>query len=154
MPSPVLPFAFGLEVRPNMHAGSVPPDEEGFPVLVRLIYEFQRSLSDLLIHRLHAFNCEWAGVFADLFAPGSEAWVRRRRVFRVRSLAFQNAARTEHCFEFGIFRIIRVLRLLLGIEMVEVSEKHIEAVNRRHKIVTIPKVVLPELSGFVTKGFE
>jgi hypothetical protein len=44
-------------------------------------------------------------------------------------LALQHAARAEPGAELGALRIVGVLRLLLGVEVVEVAEEFVEAVD-------------------------
>ena len=66
----------------------------------------------------------------------------------------QDAARTETQPELRILRIIGVLRFVLGIQMVEIAEELVEAVNRRQKVIAIAKMVLTELSGNVALRLE
>jgi hypothetical protein len=47
-----------------------------------------------------------------------------------------------------------VLRLLFRVQVVEVAEKFVEAVNGGHKLVEVAEVVLPELSGGITERLE
>ncbi len=70
-----LALALWLEVRPDVHAGGVPPDEERLAVLVRLVHEVQRALGDLFVDRLHALLGQRAGVLARSACPTAKAWV-------------------------------------------------------------------------------
>ena len=70
------------------------------------------------------------------------------RSVRIRP-AVQHAARTELLLELGILRVVRVLRLLLGVQMVEVAEELVEAVDGRQELVAVAEVVLAELAGGV-----
>ena len=54
----------------------------------------------------------------------------------------------------GILRIVEVLRLLLGVEVVEVAEELVEAVHRRQVLVAVALVVLAELAGGVALAFS
>ena len=54
----------------------------------------------------------------------------------------------------GVLRIVGVLRLLLGIEVVEVAEELVEAVHRRQELVAVAEVVLAELAGGVALRLE
>src|SRR5258708_3877126 len=119
-------------MRPDVHTSGVPPKEERLAVLVRLINEIERALGDLFVHSLHTLNCERTCVLADLLAPWPEARIRRGRIFRGRGLTLENAAGAEHSLELGIFRIVRILRFLFGVQVVEVAEEYVEAVNGRH----------------------
>src|SRR5437879_13735828 len=121
-------------MRPDVHAGRVPPDEGRLAVLVCSVNEVQRAIGDLLVHCFHALDCQWAGVFARLLAPGSEAWISRRGIVRVRGFALQNAARTEPRFESRILWVVGVLRLLLRVQVVEIDEEYVEAVHCGHKL--------------------
>ena len=49
--------------------------------------------------------------------------------------------------ERGVLRIVLVLRLLLGIQMVEIAEELVEAVHRRQELVLVAEMVLAELPG-------
>jgi len=66
----------------------------------------------------------------------------------------QHAARTEHFFELRILRVVRQLRLFLGVEVVQVAEELVEAVNGRKKLVAIAEVVFAELARGVAKRLE
>ena len=57
-----------LQVRPDVHAGGVPPAEEGLVGLVLALDEVERARRDLLVHGLHALLGQRAGVF-DLLRP-------------------------------------------------------------------------------------
>ena len=56
-----------LEVRPHVHAGAVPPDEEGLVVRDSLFHQFQRPGGDFLVNSLHALFGQRAGIL-DLAA--------------------------------------------------------------------------------------
>ena len=47
-----------------------------------------------------------------------------------------------------------MLRLLLGVEVVEVAEELVEAVHRRQELVLVAEVVLAELAGGVAERLE
>jgi hypothetical protein len=70
------------------------------------------------------------------------------------ALHFKTPRGPNIALNFGIFRVVGVFRFLFGVQVVQVAEEYVEAVNRRHKIITIPEVVLPELSGLVAQRFE
>jgi len=99
--------------------------------------EVERSCQKLLVHGLHALGVERARVFDPAVRRGLE-----------------HSARPEAPAKFGFLRIVRVLRLFLGIEVVEVAEKLVEAVIGRQELVLVPEVVLAELSCGVAKRFE
>src|SRR5215831_17807273 len=66
----------------------------------------------------------------------------------------EHAARTELLAEFGVLRIVGILRLLLGVEVIEIAEEFVEAVCGRQMLVAIAEVVLAELAGGVAVGFQ
>ena len=57
-------------------------------------------------------------------------------------------------FASTVARIVAVLRLLLGIEVVEVAEELVEAVHRRQVLVAVALVVLAELAGGVALALQ
>jgi hypothetical protein len=148
-----LALGLGLEPRPDVHASRVEPHEERLAVPDGAVDEFGRGLQKLLVDRLHAFLGERPGVLAFLLAPGAEARIVARRVGRGRD-ALQNAARTELRSESRILGIVRVLGLILGVEVIEVAEEHVEAVHGRQELVAVAEMVLAELSGHVSLRLE
>ena len=59
---PVRPSDCLLEVRPDVHAGGVEPDEERLVVLDGAFDELRRLRVDFLVDRLHALRGQRAGV--------------------------------------------------------------------------------------------
>ena len=47
-----------------------------------------------------------------------------------------------------------MLRLLLGVEVIEVAEELVEAVHRRQELVAVAEMVLAELAGGVAERLE
>src|SRR5262249_40354274 len=131
----------------------VEPDEEGLLVLDGAIDEIRRRRQELLVDRLHALLGERAGIDASLLAPGAEARVVAWRV-GLRRHAFQHAARAELGGEAGILGIVRMLRLVLGIEVVEIAEELVEAMHRRQELVAVAEMVLAELPGGIALRLE
>ena len=124
-------------MRPDVHARAVPPEEEWLLGLAGAIHEVQRPCGNLLVHRLHAFDRQWPGVL-DL-AVGRTA---------------DHAARTELLLEFGIFWIVGMFGLLLGIQVIEVAVELVEPVSGRQHFVTVAQMVLAELTGHIALRFE
>ena len=54
----------------------------------------------------------------------------------------------------GILRIVLVLGLLLGVQVIEIAEELVEAVQRRQKLVLVAEMVLAELAGGVAERLE
>ena len=94
-----------------------------------------------------------AGVLDRLLADAAEARILRR-IVAVGRLALQHAARAELGAELGVLRVVGVLRLLLGIEVVEVAEELVEAVHGRQELVAVAEMVLAELAGGVALRLE
>ena len=61
---------------------------------------------------------------------------------------------TEFEFELGVLGIVGVLRLVLGIQVIEIAEELVEAMNRRQKLVAVAEMVLAELPGHVAERLE
>jgi hypothetical protein len=91
-----------------------------------------------------------AGILDHLLADPPEGLVDRRIVL-VGRLALQDAARAEFLAEVRILRIVGILRLLLGVEVIEVAEELIEAVHSRQMLVAVAKMVLAELASGVAE---
>ena len=68
--------------------------------------------------------------------------------------AAQDAARTEAELELQILRIVRVLGLVLGIEVIEVAKKLVEAMDRGQELVAVAEMVLAELPGHIAERLE
>ena len=124
-------------MRPDVHPGRV---EVGEPGRVRgglAVDEIERRGQELLVDRLHALGGQRPGVL-DLTVRGG----------------LDHAARPEALAERGVLRIVRVLRLLLGVEVVEVAEELVEAVVGRQELVLVAEVVLAELAGRVAERLQ
>ena len=139
-----------------MHPRRVPPDEERLLALVRLVDEVERPGEELLVDRLHPLPGQRAGVLDLLLADRPE--VRGLlRVVLVRRPGVEDAARAEPLAEVGVLlglRVVRVLRLLLGVQVVEVAEELVEAVDGRQVLVAVAEVVLAELAADVPVRLE
>ena len=141
-----LALGFGLETRPDVHAARIEPDEERLLVAICAVDEIGRGAKEFLVDRLHALLGERPGVLAFLLAPGAETRIVAWRVGRGRN-ALHDAARAELRLEGRILRIVRMLRLVLGVEVIEVAEELVEAMHGRQEFVAVAEMVLAELSG-------
>ena len=65
-----------------------------------------------------------------------------------------HAARAEVLLELGGLRVVGVLRLFLGVEVVEVAEELVEAVVGRQHLVAVAEMVLAELAGDIAERLE
>ena len=128
-----------------MHPAWVEPDEERLLVAVGAVDEVGRGAEELFVDRFHALLGERPGILAFLLAPRTETRIVARRVGRVGD-ALHDAARTEPRPECRVLRIIRMLRFVLGIQMIEVAEELVETMHCRQEFVAITEMVLAELS--------
>ena len=115
--------------------------KNGLPVLVRLVDEAQRVLGHLVVDGLHPLLRQRPGVLDLLPALAVGP-------------AVQNAPRAEALLERRVLRVVRVLGLLLGVEVVEVAEELVEAVHGRQELVLVAEMVLAELAGRVAERLE
>ena len=148
-----LPLRLGLKPGPDVHTGRIEPGEERLLVAVRAVDEVKRGAEKFLVHCLHAFLGEWAGIGAALLAPLAETRILARRIGNGRRAA-KDAARTETQLELSILRIVGVLGLVLGVQVVEIAKELVEAVNRRQKLIAVAEMVLTELSGHIALRLE
>jgi hypothetical protein len=143
----------GLEARPDVHAAWIEPDEKRLFVLMRAINKAKGGPDEFLIDRLHALLGQRSGVFAFLFAPGTEAGIFARGVGRC-GKAFQDPARTEFGFEGRVFWIVGVFGLILGVEVIKIAKELIEAMHGWQELVAVAEVVLAELCGRIALRLE
>jgi hypothetical protein len=87
---------------------------------------------------------------ADIAGRGGRH--HRQGGLRICRKAVQHAARAELCFEGRALRMVDVLRLLLGVEVVEIAIPLIKPVNRRQHVVAVAEVVLAELAGLHSRA--
>ena len=140
-------------MREDVHPRRVEVAEPGAALLGLALHEVERRREELFVHRFHPLAGERAGVLDGLLADLAEHRIDRRVVL-VGRLALHHAARTEFLFELRVLRVVGVLRLLLGVEVIEIAEELVEAVHRRQMLVAVAKVVLAELAGGVAEILE
>ena len=138
-------LAIGLlfEMSPDVHARAVPPDEERLVIVGGPFHEVQGPCRHFFVDGFHALLRQRAGILdatvgeAVDHTAGSEFLLQRLAIGK---------------HEIG--RVVRMLRLLLGIQVVEIAEKLIEAVVGRQHLVEVAQVILAELSRGVALGFQ
>src|SRR5215813_4879982 len=59
---------------------------------------------------------------------------------------------SKSLLEFGVLGVVRVLRLLLCVQMVEVAKELVETMNGWQELVPIAKMILAELPSRITQG--
>ena len=76
------------------------------------------------------------------------------RIVLVGRLALEHAARSEFLSEVRVLRVVGILGLFLGVQVIQVAEELVEAMHRRQVLVAIAEVVLAELAGGVPETLE
>src|SRR4051812_28176114 len=66
----------------------------------------------------------------------------------------QHASGAEPLLELRVLWIVRIFRLFLGVQVVEIAKKLVEPVRRWQELVLIAKMVLAELAGGVTQRLQ
>src|SRR5208337_3539984 len=112
-----------------MHAGGVVPDEKWLARFDGAFHVIQRRRQKLVVGGLHPFLSKRACVLTRLLAPWPEARIGRRWIVGGRGFALEDAARPELRPEAGALGIVDVLRLLFGIQVIEIAEEFVEAVH-------------------------
>ena len=143
----------GADVRAQVHARAVEPAEERLARRVLALHEVDRRGRGFVVDRLHALLGQRAGVLDGLLADLAEARIDRG-IVPVGGLAFEHAARAVFGEIGRVLRIVGQFRLLLGIEMIEIAEKLIEAVHGRQRLVAVADMVLAELARGIAEVLE
>jgi hypothetical protein len=140
----------------QVHVGGVAPDEERRPGLVLAVDEVQGVLQDLVVDGLHPLLSQRAGVL-DPLAPDPAPAGLLGVVVVLGGPAVQHPAGPEplpEVGEVGRRRPVGQLRLLLGVQVVQVAVELVEAVRGRQELVAVAEVVLAELAGRVAELLE
>ena len=156
LPAPGLADAPSLGVRAEVHVRRVHPGEEGLAALVLARDEVRGGLDEVVVARLHPLAGQWSGVLDGLLADPSPPWVLGLVVLPRRT-AVEHAAGAEALPELResvLARVVGILGVLLGVEVVEVAEELVEAVRRGQVRVEVSEVVLAELAGGVAVVFQ
>jgi hypothetical protein len=157
-----LTLPFGREVGPNMHARRVIPKEKRLARLDRTIHEVERATDEFVVRILHAelgvwvhvrVWRKWTSVRNRLLANPAPSWILGRVIYFA-GLAIHDISRAELGPERRSLRIIILVRLLHGVEMIEDAIKLVEAVNRRQEFIAVSQMVLANLRRGVTVWFE
>ena len=101
----------------KVHACPVEPAEERLVSLTLAIDEIHRCSGSLVIDRFHPLFSQGTGVLDGLLANAAETRIFRG-IVAVGGLALHDAARAEVRAERGVFWIVEVLGLFLGIEVI------------------------------------
>ena len=128
---------FFRRMGPEMHSSRVEPDEKGFVVLGGALNKLLRTVEKLEIDRLHAFFIERAGI--------GHATVGK---------AVHNPSGSKALTKGGVLGVVRILRLLLGIQVVEVAEELVKPVLGGQKLIAVTEMVLAKLPRGIALFFE
>ena len=122
----------------DVHARGVHPDEERLAGLHRFLDELLGTRGGFDVDGFHALGGQGPGVLDLAVGEG-----------------MQHAARAEvlHVRIVGVLGPVRPLRFFLGIEVVQVAEKFVEAVLGRQVFILVAEVVLAELPRSVALFF-
>ena len=144
-------FILRREVRDDVHARRVEPDEERLVVGLGLVHELEREVEDFVVHRLHPLGIERAGVLDLLFADLAPAR-HHGRVILIRRPGVDHVARAD--FVQQLLRVAGVRGVLHRVEVIEVAEELVEPVDGGQELIEIAEVVLAELARGITHGLE
>src|SRR6266498_34665 len=135
-----LAFPLRREVRPDVHAGGIPPDKEWLVLLLGFFHEAEGFLGELVVYGSHPLDVERAGQL-DLL-----------RTVRV-CPGMKHTARRIFFPHLRVFEIVWVLRLLLSVKVVKRTIELAEAVRCGQMFIAIAEVVLSELPRDVALRF-
>ncbi len=137
----------------EVHVGGVPPHEERFAIRMGLLDELDRAGGDIVIDGLHALSGQRAGVLDGLLAHPAKARVFGR-IIDIRRFAMEQTPRPKELLELRLLGIIGNLRLLLGVEVVQVAVELVKAMNGGQEYVAVAEVVLAKLPGDIAVRLE
>ena len=128
-------------MRPDVHAGGVPPEKNGLSAFAASVEVIERGLGDFLVNRLHALLA--SGPVLSIFCVPSalaQVWI---------------TPRVAELFDHRrVFEVVGILELFLGVEVIERAEELIEPVRGGQVLVEVAEVVLAELRGHVALRLE
>ena len=112
------------------------------------------SCRDFRVEGLHALPSQLAVLFDLLFADAAED--DHRRIILVRGPGVQHIARTILREVGGVFLagVSELLRLLLGVEVIEIAIPLVEAMDSGQELIAVAQVVLAELGGRIALRFQ
>jgi len=137
----------------EVHPGRIEPAEEWCVGLRLSLHEIDGGGRCFVVDRLHALFCERAGVLDRLLTDLAPAWVVGR-IVAIGRLGAQHAPRADRLPDSRIGRVKAILRILLGIEVVEIAEEFVEAMYRRQILVAIAEMVFAELAGCIAERLQ
>src|SRR5206468_4735725 len=139
------------KMRYDVHARRVEPAEERLAVIFRFLDESQREVTDLVIYGFHPFWIKRAGVLDLLFAYLAPAR-HHCGVIRSGRPGMDHVAGAD--FIQQLLRVVGMRRVFHRVQVIEVAEEFVEAVDGRQEFIQIAEMVLAELSSLIALGFE
>ena len=130
--------------------------KKGLPAACWRLIQSLAAADELVVAGLHALLGERAGVLDLLLADPAPARLLGG-VVGIGRPAVHHAARAEAFAKLRKVLRIRVvgqLRLLLGVQVIQVAEELVEAVGGRQELVQVSEVVLAELAGGVAERLQ
>ncbi|MNX32731.1 hypothetical protein D3C86_629430 [compost metagenome] len=134
-----LALVLGPDVREQVHARGVHPQEERLVVLAVLVQVVQRRAHRFVVDGLHALGGQGAGVL-DLA-------VGRRLDHATRHIGLDDGV-------LGVLGEVRAFGLFFGVQVVKVAEEHVKTVFGGQVFIAVAQVVLAELGGVVALAFQ
>ena len=137
--------------------GGVHPHEERRARFVLPLDVVDAGAGGVVVDGLHPLGVQRSGVLDGLLADGAELRIVGFLGDFVGGLALQHAARQGEIVQLrelvGV-RVVELLGLLLGVEVIEVAVELVEAVHGRQVLVLVAEMVLAELAGRIAERLE
>ena len=108
-------------MRPKMHASGVKPYEERLVILRCALNKLLGAVEELKIDRLHALFVERSGIRYATVGKAVDDSAGPKALTKSRGLG-----------------VVRILRFLLGIQVVEVAEELVKTVLGGQELVAVP----------------
>ena len=125
--------------------------KNGLPSCLAFSMNLMREVADLVVHRLHPLRIERAGVLDLLLADLAPAR-HLGGVVGVGRPGMNHVARADDVQQ--ILRIVGMRRVFHRVEVIQVAEELVEAVDGGQELVLVAEVVLAELAGGVALSFR
>ena len=111
------------------------------------------AIRNIVVYGLHSLSRKRTCVCNRLLADSTEPWVHCR-VVDVGCLTVHNSSRTVLRAECRVLWVVPVFRFFLGVEVVQITVKFIEAMDRWQKFIAVAKVVLAKLTGCLALALQ
>src|ERR1700733_11560043 len=141
-------------MRKDVHTRRVHPHEEWLISLYLAAHVINRGGGSLVVDCFHPLAVERAGILNRLLTDAAPVRLFGRIVLVGRLAAEHAARRVVIDILLVVFRPIRSLQLLFGIEVIKIAKKLVEAMNRWQIFIAVAEMVLTELAGCVTERLE